>query len=242
VPTAANKGEGLVRKSKAMPWYDGPCVQEAIQAITMPPVDVASPFLMCVSDASESTGKEVTVTGRIESGFVCKNDTVKIVPGDKTGRVTGLKVNGAQVSTFVPAGRIVTITIASTVADAKVGSAVIGPERNLAAASQFKARIVTFTMQVPLLKGAALLFHRHAVDTPLALVQVLNWVNKKTGEAMKKGGDYVPSNTRADVVLRLTRTSLPLEVHSISKSFSRFIIRAKGETLGWGSITEVMAD
>jgi translation elongation factor EF-1alpha len=225
-----------------MPWYDGPCVLEAIHAIQLSPPDVASPFLLCVSEATEATGKEVTVTGKIESGFICKNDTVKIVPGDKTGRVSAVKLNGQPVAGFAPAGRIVSITIASNAGDVRVGSAIIAPERNLAAATQFKARIVTFTMQVPLLKGASLLFHRHAVDTPLALVQVINWVNKKTGEAQKKGGDYVPSNTRADVVFRLTKQSLPLEVHSISKSFSRFIIRAKGETLGWGSICEVMSD
>jgi elongation factor 1 alpha-like protein len=241
VPTAANQGEGLVRKSSRMPWYDGPCILEAINAIAPSAVDVASPFLLCVSDSTESTGKEVTVTGRIESGFLCKTDTVKIVPGDKTGRVTAIRLNGKPVSSFVPAGRIVEITIAST-ADVRVGSAIIAPERNLAAATQFKARIATFTMQVPLLKGAALLFHRHAVDTPLSLVQILNWVNRKTGEVVKKGGDYITSNSRADVVFRLTRTALPLEVQNISKSFSRFIIRAKGETLGFGSITEVMGD
>lgn len=242
IPTAATKGDNLKVASKdTSSWYNGPTILEAIDNLTPPTYDINSPFLLCVSECIDtSNGRGVVVTGRIECGYVCSSDNLHLLPVDRFCKVSKVEVNGQEV-TFASAGTIASIYLAAqlTSESVPIGSALIAPERTLKVATQFVARVKTFTMLVPLLKGAALVFHRHAVDAPLRIAQIKAIINQKTKKVEKRNPEYIPQNSLADVVFRLTQP-LPVDLHNISKSFGRFIIRAGGETLGFGSITEVL--
>jgi translation elongation factor EF-1alpha len=94
-------------------------------------------------------------------------------------------------------------------------------------------------MEVILLVGARHVLHRHAVDIDMEVVKICNLVNKKTNAPIPGQVSAVFSNSRADVIYRLSRP-IPMQSDSLSKSFSRFIIRAQGKTLGFGSISDVL--
>lgn len=242
IPTAATKGDNLkVASKETSTWYKGPTILEAIDNLTPPSYDINSPFLLCVSECIDmSNGRGVIVTGRIECGYVCPNDNLHLLPVDRFCKVSKVQVNGQQV-TFASAGTIASIYLTAQLSSESVpiGSALIAPERTLKVATQFVARVKTFSMLVPLLKGASLVFHRHAVDAPLRIAQIKAIINQKTKKVTKKNPEFIPQNSLADVVFRLTQP-LPVDLHNVSKSFGRFIIRAGGETLGFGSITEVL--
>lgn len=242
IPTAATKGDNLKVASKdTSTWYKGPTILEAIDNLSPPSYDINSPFLLCVSECIDiNNGRGVIVTGRIECGYVCSSDNLHLLPVDRFCKVSKVEVNGQEV-TFASAGTIASIYLTAqlTSESVPIGSALIAPERTLKVATQFVARVKTFSMLVPLLKGAALVFHRHAVDAPLRIAQIKAIINQKTKKVEKKNPEYIPQNSLADVVFRLSQP-LPVDLHNISKSFGRFIIRAGGETLGFGSITEIL--
>jgi elongation factor 1 alpha-like protein len=237
IPASAATGENLTTPCPQLGWYAGPRVLDAIDALRPPPFDVAAPFVLCVS-ASETTDKAVVVGGKIEAGFVCKNDFVKLVPADLMPRVVGVKVNGRQVP-FATAGVIAELTLGIGAVTVSIGAAVMAPERPMSVSSHFKARISTFAMEVILLVGARHVFHRHAVDVDMEVVRICNLVNKKTNTPIPGPAYGVLGNSRADVIYRLSM-SVPMQPDGLSKSFSRFIIRAQGKTLGFGSISEVL--
>jgi translation elongation factor EF-1alpha len=94
-------------------------------------------------------------------------------------------------------------------------------------------------MEVILLVGARHVFHRHAVDVDMTVVKICNLVHKKTNQPIPGPAFGVLGNSRADVIYRLSKP-VPMQIDSVSKTFSRFIIRAMGKTLGFGSISEVL--
>ena len=242
IPTAALKSDNLKNLSQNMPWYTGPTVIQAIDELKPPSYDIDAPFLLCISECIDRNNL-VVATGRIECGYVCPSDNLILLPSDRYVQVKNVKVNDKDVL-FASAGTICSLYCHIQLGPQgseyiQIGSALCSPERTLQVATNFHARIATFSMQVPLLKGASLVFHRHAIDIPLQIVSFLATINKKTKQPEKTNPTFICSNSMADVHFRL-KSPIPLVVHSESKSFGRFIIRAGGETLGFGSITKII--
>ena len=235
VPSAANVGENLMTKSKAMPWYNECSVIEAIDKLTPPTHDVASPFVLCVAESVEKKESQV-VAGRVESGYVCKGDWVRLIPGNNTVKVSDVKVNGKPVK-YAAAGRIADISFQYP-GEILVGSAVVSPDFSLTFGTQFKALIHIFHSNGKILmKGASLIFHRHAVDVSMRLIEI-EGVGKRNSKEFKKQV-FIGVHNSANVIFRL-ESPLPLATKEASMSFGRFIIRQDGATLGFGTITQVI--
>lgn len=237
IPTCASKGDNLVEKSESMPWYNGPTVIEALERLEVPKFPIEEPFLMAINETIERNPREVIITGKIESGFVCPKDTISIVPLDQRFLVKQVDI-GEKTVPFASAGCIASITVVSSQISISipVGSAAVAPDKVLTCSQEFTARINTFEMSLPILRGTQLIFHRHAVDAPLKVVSVIGTVDRKTKEVTKSS--YVVKNSCADVHFRL-ETPLPLDLQQNSRSFGRFIIRTGGTTIGFGSVTQI---
>ena len=241
IPTSASIGCNLIKKAtNELPWYNGPTILEAIDNLSnnLPQYDLSAPFVLCVSESIDNTNS-LSVFGKIESGYVCVGDNVRAYPIDAIIKVAKVKINGNNVP-FASSGTIVELVLQTQLLSDNIGigSALTSPENNIPISKSFKARIVTFHMNIPLLRGANLIFHRHSVDLPLKIDYIVCTVNKKTKSPEKKNPGFVQSNSMADVLFTVSQP-IPVDTQENSKSFSRFIIRAGGETLGFGSITKV---
>jgi len=239
IPTSATVEDDLLTPSINMPWYNGPSILEAIDSISPPKYDIESQLLICVSESVETGNKEITAIGHIDSGYICVGDDVKVLPANSVCKVNSILLGNKSVP-YAYAGHIAEIAFYTSIPieSFMVGSAICDVTRDIPISNQFLARVITFQTTVPLLKGASLVFHRHAVDIPLDIEYLKSLINKKTKEITKIRPQYVPMNSLADIVFRLDQP-LAIELHSLSKTFGRFIIRARGETLGFGSITSV---
>jgi translation elongation factor EF-1alpha len=238
IPASAVTGENLVAPCQKLSWFEGPTVIDAIDHISPPIQDIASPFLMCATSVDALGDKQVVVAGRIEYGYVCKNDNVRLMPGDQAGRVTAVRLGG-QPAPFASAGMIPEVTIAVESIGFPIGTAIFAPERPMSLATQFRARLMTFAMDVMLLPGASLVFHRHAVDIPMTLISVIH-ILKKNGEVAPQRLPGIPQQSRADAVFRLKQPVVVQAENMAKGRFGRFVIRAKGRSLGCGVINELV--
>ena len=57
----------------------------------LPPRELEKPFRLCASDVYKASGSTVTVSGRVESGFVAVGDNVLVTPGVEIGAVKSIK-------------------------------------------------------------------------------------------------------------------------------------------------------
>ena len=247
IPTMATNKEDLLTPIKNMPWYTGPTILDTINKLEPPKYDVDGSFLMCVSESVETGSHEITVSGRVEAGYICKKDNVRLLPAEQTVRVTDVSINGKSVP-FAVAGQICDVSLNTTlqIENVMIGSAIFDPKKELHACQQFTAQIRTFILKKPILVGTPLVFHRQAVDIPMKIDKFINKLDKKTKKPIGKGSQikFVLNDTLIEVSCTL-QSPLPIEPESISKSFGRFIVRGGGETLGYGrvmSITKVQKD
>jgi len=90
IPAAGREGENIVSRSRAMPWYEGPTVLEALDRFESAGPALDRPFRMAVQDVYKFTAQgddRRIVAGTVETGVVRVGDDLVFYPSGKKGRV-----------------------------------------------------------------------------------------------------------------------------------------------------------
>ena len=82
VPVSARDGDNIDTRSKKSPWYDGPTVTEALDAIQLPQADSEAALRMPVQDVYHFDDRRI-IAGRIESGSLKIGDELLFSPSNK---------------------------------------------------------------------------------------------------------------------------------------------------------------
>lgn len=70
VPISGWEGEGMIDKSTKMPWYQGPCLLEALDQVTPPKRPADKPLRIPIQDVYKIGGVGTVPVGRVESGII----------------------------------------------------------------------------------------------------------------------------------------------------------------------------
>ncbi len=110
VPLSARHGDNVVQRGAALPWYSGPTLVEALDALTPRPAAEHGPLRLPVQDVYRLQDRRIVV-GRIESGRVAVGDIVRFVPGSQTARIASIENwNGPAPSTEAATGQSVALS------------------------------------------------------------------------------------------------------------------------------------
>mmetsp|Transcript_121534 Transcript_121534/g.388845 ORF Transcript_121534/g.388845 Transcript_121534/m.388845 type:complete len:417 (-) Transcript_121534:97-1347(-) len=105
----ANLAEGLAPE---MPWYVGPTLLQALDALPSPERPTHAPLRVTVREAYHLEGVGAVAVGRVEQGCLRLGAQLQFSPGNASGKVRTIEVDGATVReagprdevTFVPEG------------------------------------------------------------------------------------------------------------------------------------------
>ena len=86
IPTSAQLGDNVFKKSANMPWYTGPTVVEQFDLFKEPEKPINLALRLPIQDVYNITGIGVVPVGRVETGQLKIGDKVIILPG-KDGKV-----------------------------------------------------------------------------------------------------------------------------------------------------------
>jgi translation elongation factor EF-1alpha len=80
-------------------------------------------------------------------------------------------------------------------------------------------------MEFPILKGSKLIFHRHALDIPIQVLQIEKKMNPRTKEVEQVNPFFIPQNSLADIQLALEQASnfICIETFENSRPFGKFV-------------------
>ena len=242
IPMKATNEVDLLTPTRHMKWYKGPTILDAINSLEPPKLNIENPFYLSISECTEGGNgpNSITITGRVDSGYICKNDNVHVLPADLIQTVSHVLINGEKVP-FAYAGQICDVVLNTNklpIESITVGSAICDPKLEVHLSNQFKAQMRTFIMKRPLLSGTPLFFYRQAVDVPLNIERFISILDKKTKKAIQKHPKFVSNDSLTEVSFSLINP-IPLEPDSISNSLGRFIVRANGETIGFARVTSI---
>ncbi|CAA0841938.1 Translation elongation factor EF1A/initiation factor IF2gamma family protein [Striga hermonthica] len=222
------------------PWWDGPCLFEALDAIEIPVRDPKGPFRMPIIDKLKDMG--TVVMGKVESGSVREGDNLLIMPNKVQVKVLAIFCDEDKVRRAGP-GENLRVRVSGIEDEDIVAGFVLSSVANpVPAVSEFVAhlRILELLDNAIFCAGYKAVLHIHAVVEECEIVELMEQIDPKTKKPMKKKPLFVKKD--AFVVCRVqVNNTICIEKFSDFAQLGRFTLRTEGRTVAVGIVTDLPA-
>lgn len=140
IPLSALKGDNLLARSAAMPWYQGPSVLEALETASTSSFTAEGGFRLPVQWVNRPNQDFRGFAGTLVAGSVSPGDEVVVVPSGRRSRVQRIVTADGDLPRAV-AGQAVTLTLEDEL-DVSRGDVLAAAEDPPQAADQFAAHLL----------------------------------------------------------------------------------------------------
>jgi len=237
------KGDNIFKKSDKMSWYKGPTIFEQFDGFPEPKLPTDLPMRMPVQDVYEITGIGTVPVGKIETGIMKAGQKVIVLPGRTgegiTGEVRSIEMHHEGLTEAV-AGDNVGINIRGVgKKDIARGDVICDAAKPSHVVEEFIATITVINHPSVLAKGYTPVFHVHTAQVPCQFVELIEQIDPRTGEVIKKSPNFLKNGDSAKVRIR-PQGNLCLETQKENQFMSRFAVRDAGATVAAGICTEIV--
>ncbi len=238
IPYSAYCGDNIKVHSDKMPWYSGPTLLEAFDALIEPKKPTDKPLRIPIQEVFTITGQGTVPVGRVESGILKPNTTVIVMPEGLTGEVKSIEMHHQSLTEAIP-GDNIGFTLKGIDRKAiKRGSVVGYPDHPPQIIEEFKAQIVVLNHRTAIGKNYTPVFHIHTAQLACTIIEICEKKDPKTGASVKEGLDFLRTGDVAIVRVKPTKP-VCAEKYSEYPALGRFAMRDMGQTVAAGVILEV---
>jgi elongation factor 1-alpha len=233
IPASSLNGDNVFKKSDKCPWYNGPTLFEAIDAVPMPDKPSDKPLRLPIQDVYKIGGIGTVPVGKIETGTLNKGKTVVFNPSQKSAEVKTIEMHHTLVEKAEPGDNVGFNVRGLATTDIRRGD-VAG---YVDSAPTFVRHDETFVGQIQLMDipkavsvGYTPVFHAHTAQVAVKFMELLEKTNKAGKEAN-------PSFLKTgDACLIRFQPTKPMAIEQMDTfpELSRFAIRDMGKTVAAG--------
>jgi len=233
IPCSAFDGDNVFNKSDKSPWYSGPTLFEAIDAIQMPPKPTEMPLRLPIQDVYKISGIGTVPVGKIETGVLHAGKTVMFNPSQQSAEVKSIEMHHTMVDKAEP-GDNVGFNVRGLSADDIRRGDVAGYTDN---PPMFVRHDETFVGQIQLMdipKAIGVnytpVFHAHTSQVAVRFVELL----EKTTKGVKEANPAFLKTGDACLVRFGPTKPMAIEQMDTFPQLARFAIRDMGKTVAAG--------
>src|SRR6266705_2922215 len=213
VPTSGWLGDNLAKKSANTPWYKGPSILDALDAIVPPAKPLDKPLRVPIQDVYTITGVGTVPVGRIETHHV---RMTKAEPGDNIGfNIRGVAKNEI--------GR---------------GEVMGHTDNPPTVAKAFVGQIIVIYHPTAIAAGYTPVLHAHTATVGVTFEELIRKLDPRTGQVVEEKPSFLKVGDSALVKMRPLRPMV-LENFKDIPELGRFAIRDMGATVGVGVVQEI---
>ncbi|XP_039060584.1 eukaryotic peptide chain release factor GTP-binding subunit ERF3A-like isoform X3 [Hibiscus syriacus] len=220
------------------PWWNGPCLFEALDSIEVPLRDPKGPFRMPIIDKFKDMG--TVVMGKVESGSVCEGDSLLFMPNKAQVKVLAVYCDENKVRRAGPGENLRVRLSGIEEDDISAGFVLTSVVKSIPAVTEFTAQlqILELLENAIFTAGYKAVLHIHSVVEECEIVQLLQQIDPKTRKPMKKKVLFVKNG--AVVVCRIqVNNMICIEKFSDFPQLGRFTLRTEGKTVAVGKVTDL---
>jgi bifunctional enzyme CysN/CysC len=232
IPISAREGDGIAVRSKAMRWYQGPTVLDALDQFVpgTPPVDL--PLRLPIQDVYKFDQRRILV-GRIASGRLAVGDELVFSPSNKTAKIKSIEGwSVPELPGEAVAGESVGITLEDQIFVER-GEIASHRERPPIESNVFRARVF-WLGHAPLEPGNRYTLKLNTNETDVTVQSIESVID--TGDLSSRPAELLERNGVAEVVLR-SRGLLALDEHRANPLTGRFVMVEDHVPVGGGIIS-----
>jgi len=238
VPTSGWTGDGLVKKSDKMPWYDGPCLYNALDSYEMPPKPTDKALRLPVQDVYTITGVGTVPVGRVETGVLKEGDTIVFMPGNVAGEVKSMETHHVRIPTAEPGDNIGFNVRGVAKNDIRRGDVAGHPTNLPTVAREFIGQVIVIHHPTAIAAGYTPVLHAHTAQVACRFLELIKKMDPRTGQTVEEKPAYLKTGDSALVRLEPLRP-IPIEVYTEFPELGRFAVRDMGTTIAAGVVREI---
>jgi len=233
VPCSAFDGDNVFNKSDKSPWYNGPTLFEAIDAISMPPKPTDMPLRLPIQDVYKISGIGTVPVGKIETGVLHAGKTVVFNPSQQSAEVKSIEMHHTMVEKAEP-GDNVGFNVRGLSADDIRRGDVAGytdtPPNFVRHDETFVGQIQLMDIPKAIGVNYTPVFHAHTSQVAVRFVELL----EKTSKGQKEANPAFLKTGDACLVRFGPTKPMAIEQMDAFPQLSRFAIRDMGKTVAAG--------
>jgi len=240
VPISGWVGDNMVERSKAMGWYKGPILLEALDMIVAPKRPSDKPLRLPLQDVYKIGGIGTVPVGRVETGVLKPGMTVIFSPVQLGTEVKSVEMHHEPLESAGPGDNVGFNVKGLSIKDIKRGM-VAGDSKNdpPCQAGAFNAQVIILDHPNKIMAGYTPVLDCHTSHIACKFNKLLQSIDKRTG---KKKEDDPKSVKTGDAALVEMLPSKPMCVEPFSEypPLGRFAVRDMRKTVAVGVIKSVM--
>ena len=239
IPISGWVGDNMLENSTNMPWYKGPYLLQALDAIKPPKRPILKPLRLPLQDVYKISGIGTVPVGRVETGVIKPAMQVTFGPFGTTTECKSVEMHHEQVAEAIPGDNVGFNVKGLSVKDIKRGFVASDAKNDPAADTEFfKAQVIVMNHPGQIMNGYAPVLDCHTSHIACKFTEIENKMDKRTGKVTEEFPKSIKSGDAAIVKLTPSKPMV-VEAFSAFPPLGRFAVRDMKQTVAVGVIKEV---
>merc|ERR1712039_295760 len=236
IPISGWVGDNMLEASENMPWYKGPTLIEALDALRPPKRPSDKPLRLPLQDVYKIGGIGTVPVGRVETGIIKAGMAVTFAPMNITTEVKSVEMHHEQVDQATPGDNVGFNVKNLSVKDIRRGYVASDSKNDPAADTEmFVAQVIVFNHPGQIQNGYTPVLDCHTAHIACRFDKIRSKVDKRTGAVTEDEPQFIKSQDAAMVEIKPT----VVETFSTYAPLGRFAVRDSKQTVAVGVIKEI---
>lgn len=241
IPISSKEGINLSKKATdKMPWYTGPTLLEALNALPLPERPTQLPLRVPVEDVYTIQGVGTVPVGKVVSGIIKPGDKIVFEPSHVSGEVKSVQMHFQNLPQAGPGDNIGFNVRGIEKEQIRRGDVAGLASNPPTVATEFTGQIIILQHPTAISAGYSPVLHTHTAQIPVKFKKILKKLDPKTGATLEENPATIKQGDAAIVVFEPLKP-LSLEKADVIPQLAGFVIRDMGLTIAAGRCTDLVA-
>merc|ERR1712137_1502865 len=239
VPISGWNGDNMLTRSENMPWWKGPTLIEALDAVKPPVRPTDKPLRIPLQDVYKIGGIGTVPVGRVETGILKPGMVVTFAPSGLSAEVKSVEMHHEMIPAAGPGDNVGFNVKNVSVKEIRRGN-VAGDSKNdpPKGAESFNAQVIVLNHPGQVGAGYAPVLDCHTAHIACKFAEIQEKIDRRTGKAVEPAPKFIKSGDSA-IVKMVPSKPMCVEAFTDYPPLGRFAVRDMRQTVAVGVIKAV---